>query len=100
LKWLNRYIGNFGWAIIVLTVVINLVLFPLRLKQQVSMLKMQKLQPQMRRLQDQYKKLKPTDPRRTQVQTEMMGLYKEHGVNPMGGCLPLHTTNAVSIRFL
>ena len=43
----------------------------------------------MRRLQDQYKKLKASDPRRAQVQSEMMGLYKEHGVNPMGGCLPL-----------
>jgi YidC/Oxa1 family membrane protein insertase len=53
------------------------------------MLKMQKIQPKMRRLQDQYKKLKATDPRRAQVQSEMMGLYKEHGVNPMGGCLPL-----------
>jgi YidC/Oxa1 family membrane protein insertase len=89
LLWLNKYIGNFGWSIIVLTVVLNLVVFPLRLKQQVSMLKMQKIQPQMRRLQDQYKKLKATDPRRTQIQSEMMGLYKEHGVNPMGGCLPL-----------
>ena len=70
-------------------VALNLVLFPLRLKQQVSMLKMQKIQPQMRTLQDQYKKLKANDPRRAEVQTEMMGLYKEHGVNPMGGCLPL-----------
>jgi len=89
LLWMNKYIGNFGWSIIALTVVINLIIFPLRLKQQVSMLKMQKIQPQMRRLQDQYKKLKATDPRRAQVQSEMMGLYKEHGVNPMGGCLPL-----------
>jgi YidC/Oxa1 family membrane protein insertase len=89
LLWIHSYIGNFGWAIIVLTIALNIVLFPLRLKQQVSMLKMQKIQPQMRRLQDQYKKLKTTDPRRAQVQTEMMNLYKEHGVNPMGGCLPL-----------
>jgi YidC/Oxa1 family membrane protein insertase len=89
LLWIHRYIGNFGWSIILLTVVLNLVLFPLRLKQQVSMLKMQKIQPQMRRLQDQYKKLKANDPRRVQVQTDMMNLYKEHGVNPMGGCLPL-----------
>lgn len=87
--WIHHYIGNYGWSIIVLTLVLNLVLFPLRLKQQVSMLKMQKLQPQMRRLQDQYKKLKANDPRRVQVQTDMMNLYKEHGVNPMGGCLPL-----------
>jgi YidC/Oxa1 family membrane protein insertase len=89
LLWIHSYIGNFGWSIILLTIVVNLVLFPLRLKQQVSMLKMQKIQPKMRRLQDQYKKLKATDPRRAQVQSEMMNLYKEHGVNPMGGCLPL-----------
>src|SRR5262245_9081469 len=89
LLWIHSYIGNFGWSIIVLTIVINLVLFPLSLKQQASMLKMQKIQPHMRRLQDQYKKLKPNDPRRAQIQSEMMGLYKEHGVNPMGGCLPL-----------
>jgi YidC/Oxa1 family membrane protein insertase len=89
LLWIHSYIGNFGWAIVILTLAINLVLFPLRLKQQVSMQKMSKIQPQMRRLQDQYKKLKPTDPRRTQVQSEMMNLYKEHGVNPVGGCLPL-----------
>jgi len=89
LLWIHSYIGNFGWAIILLTIALNVVLFPLRLKQQVSMLKMQKIQPHMRRLQDQYKKLKATDPRREQVQREMMNLYKEHGVNPMGGCLPL-----------
>ncbi len=89
LLWIHSYIGNFGWAIILLTIALNVVLFPLRLKQQVSMLKMQKIQPHMRRLQDQYKKLKATDPRREQVQKEMMNLYKEHGVNPMGGCLPL-----------
>lgn len=89
LLWIHKYVGNFGWAIILLTVGLTLILFPLRLKQQVSMLKMQKIQPQMRRLQDQYKKLKANDPRRTAIQTDMMNLYKEHGVNPMGGCLPL-----------
>ena len=48
LLWIHSYVGNFGWAIIILTILINLVLFPLRLKQQVSMQKMQKMQPQMR----------------------------------------------------
>jgi YidC/Oxa1 family membrane protein insertase len=86
---IHSYIGNFGWSIIILTIAINLLLFPLKLKQQLSMLKMQKIQPQMRTLQDKYKKLKANDPRRAQLQTEMMGLYKEHGVNPLGGCLPL-----------
>jgi YidC/Oxa1 family membrane protein insertase len=65
------------------------VLFPLRLKQQVSMQKMQKVQPQMRTLQDKYKKLKANDPKRVDVQSQMMNLYKEHGINPMSGCLPL-----------
>ena len=83
------YVGNFGWAIIILTVGINFILFPLRLKQQLSMLKMSKIQPQMRTLQDKLKKLKGSDPRKQEVQAEMMGLYKKHGVNPMGGCLPI-----------
>ena len=89
LLWIHGYVGNFGWAIIILTLGINFIFFPLRLKQQLSMLKMQKIQPQMRTLQDKYKKLKANDPRRQEVQTEMMGLYKKHGVNPMGGCLPI-----------
>jgi YidC/Oxa1 family membrane protein insertase len=86
---IHSYVGNFGWSILLLTLAINLLLFPLRLKQQVSMQKMQKIQPQMRTLQDRYKKLKANDPRRAEVQSEMMGLYKQHGVNPLGGCLPL-----------
>jgi YidC/Oxa1 family membrane protein insertase len=89
LLWIHSYIGNYGWSIVLLTLFINFVLFPLRLKQQLSMQKMQTIQPQMRTLQDKYKKLKANDPRRQEVQTEMMGLYKKHGVNPMGGCLPL-----------
>ncbi len=89
LLWIYEYVGNFGWAIIILTLGINFIFFPLRLKQQLSMLKMQKIQPQMRTLQDKYKKLKANDPKRQEVQTEMMGLYKKHGVNPMGGCLPI-----------
>ena len=89
LFWINNFIRNFGWSIIILTIAINLVMFPLRVKQQVSMQKMQKIQPQMRTLQDKYKKLKPNDPKRVEVQTQMMNVYKEHGINPMSGCLPL-----------
>ena len=89
LLWIHGYVGNFGWAIVILTLGINFILFPLRLKQQLSMLKMQKIQPLMRTLQDKFKKLKANDPRRQEVQTEMMALYKKHGVNPMGGCLPI-----------
>ena len=85
----DSIIDNWGWSIIVLTIFINFIFFPLRLKQQLSMQKMQKIQPQMRTLQDKYKKLKANDPRRPEVQAEMMGLYKKNGVNPLGGCLPL-----------
>ena len=99
LLFIHSYIGNFGWAIIILTTALNFLLFPLRLKQQVSMQKMQKIQPQMKTLQDKYKKLKTADPRRAELQTEMMDLYKEHGVNPMGGCLPLLLQMPVLIGF-
>jgi YidC/Oxa1 family membrane protein insertase len=68
---------------------INLALFPLRYKSMVSAQKMQKVQPQMKAIQEKYKKLKPTDPKRQQMNTEVMALYKQHGVNPLGGCLPM-----------
>lgn len=89
LMWINGYVGNYGWSIIVLTLFINIILFPLRLKSQLSMMKMSKIQPQMRTFQDQLKKLKANDPRKQEIQAEMMGLYKKHGVNPVGGCVPM-----------
>ena len=58
LRWIHGFVGNWGWAIIILTILINMVLFPLRVKQQLSMQKMQKLAPHMKQLQDKYKKLK------------------------------------------
>jgi YidC/Oxa1 family membrane protein insertase len=89
LKWVYGFIGNYGWAIIVLTVLINLAIFPLRHKSLVSMRKMQALQPQLKAIQDRYAGLKMTDPGRQKMQTEIMGLYKEKGVNPASGCVPM-----------
>lgn len=89
LKWIYSYIGNYGWSIIILTFLINLALFPVRYKQMASMKKMSALQPKLKSIQDRYKRMKRDDPRRQQMNTEIMGLYKEHGVNPLGGCLPL-----------
>jgi YidC/Oxa1 family membrane protein insertase len=83
------FVGNYGWSIVVFTFFLNIVFFPLRLKQQLSMQKMQKIQPQMRTLQDKFKKIKANDPRKQEVQAEMMGLYKKHGVNPLGSCFPM-----------
>jgi len=90
LHWMNdRYVHNYGWAIIVLTVFINLALFPLKLTNLKSMRKMQKLQPEMNKINEKYKGISMSDPRASQKQQEMMDLYKQHGVNPMGGCLPM-----------
>ena len=92
LKWINEYVGNFGWSIILLTVLINLVLFPLRHKSAVSMRKMQQVQPQVKAIQDRYAKLKMTDPARQKMNQELMELYKAKGANPASGCLPMGLT--------
>jgi YidC/Oxa1 family membrane protein insertase len=89
LKWVYAFVGNYGWAIIILTILLNLAIFPLRHKSLVSMRKMQALQPQLKAIQDRYAGLKMTDPGRQKMQTEIMGLYKEKGVNPASGCLPM-----------
>ena len=62
LKWINGYVGNYGWSIILLTVIINVIIFPLRHKSVVSMRKMQEIQPEVKAIQDRYAKLKATDP--------------------------------------
>lgn len=89
LKYTNNYAGNYGWSIIILTFLINLVLVPVRYKQTVSMKRMSELQPKIKSIQDKYKRMKKDDPKRQQMNVELMGLYREHGVNPLGGCLPL-----------
>ena len=92
LKWVNTYVGNYGWAIIILTFFINVILFPLRHKSVVSMRKMQEIQPQVKAIQERYKNLKATDPAKQKMNTEMMALYKEKGVNPASGCVPMLLT--------
>jgi YidC/Oxa1 family membrane protein insertase len=89
LTWINSGVRNYGWSIIILTFLITLALFPLRYKQMISMKKMQRLQPQMKAIQERYKKAKKSAEERQKMNVEMMALYKEHGVNPLGGCLPL-----------
>jgi YidC/Oxa1 family membrane protein insertase len=77
------YVKNFGVGIILITVIVKLLMFPLSHKQMQSMKKMQAIQPQMKAIQEKYRK----DPQKQQQ--ELGQLYKKHGVNPMGGCLPL-----------
>jgi YidC/Oxa1 family membrane protein insertase len=99
LKWINGFLGNFGWSIIVLTLLINLAMFPLRHKSMVSMRKMQALQPEVKAIQDRYAKYKLTDPERQKMNQEMMALYKQKGVNPASGCVPMLLTMPVLFAF-
>jgi YidC/Oxa1 family membrane protein insertase len=99
LKWVNGYIGNYGWSIIALTVMINLVMFPLRHKSVVSMRKMQEIQPEVKAIQDRYSKLKMSDPARQKMNVELMNLYRERGVNPASGCVPMLLTLPVLFAF-
>jgi YidC/Oxa1 family membrane protein insertase len=90
LKWTyNHIVPNWGWAIVLQTLVINLILSPLRFMQQKSALEMQRVAPQVKSIQEKYKKYSMGDPRKRQMQEEIAGVYKEHGVNPAAGCLPL-----------
>jgi YidC/Oxa1 family membrane protein insertase len=79
----HALLPNYGVAIIILTIFVRILLHPLSHKSQVSMAKMQKLQPQMKEVRDKYKNDKPRQ------QQELMKLYREYGVSPFGGCLPI-----------
>lgn len=85
----DKYIHNYGWSIILVTVIINVLLFPLKLTNMKSMKKMQRLQPQIQVINDKYKNIPMRDPRQQQKNQETMDLYKKNGANPVGGCLPL-----------
>jgi len=90
LKWTYHHIvPNWGWAIVLQTLIINLALLPLRLSQMRSMLKMQRVAPQIKSIQEKYKKYGMRDPRKQPMNEEIAALYKKEGVNPAGGCLPL-----------
>jgi len=90
LKWIHAHVvSNYGWAIVIITIVINFLLFPLKLKSMKSAMKMQQLAPQIKAIQEKYKKYKFNDPKKQDQNKEIMDLYKRHGVNPVGGCFPM-----------
>jgi len=99
LNWIHGFVGNYGWSILVLTLLINAVMFPLRHKSFVSMRKMQEIQPQVKAIQDRYSKLKMADPARQKMNTELMDLYRAKGVNPASGCIPMLLTFPVLLAF-
>ncbi len=89
LWWIYGLVGNYGVAIILLTVGIRIVLFPLMHTSTVSMRKMAKVQPKVKEIQAKYKKKKNDPQARAKMSQETMALYKEESVNPMAGCLPV-----------
>ena len=99
LKWLHGYVPNYGWDIIILTVIINVLILPFRHMSVVSMRKMQAIQPEVKAIQDRYAKYKATDPQKQKMNQEMMALYKERGVNPAGGCIPILLTFPLIFAF-
>jgi YidC/Oxa1 family membrane protein insertase len=96
LRWVQSHVGNWGWSIVVLTVLINLAMAPFRHYSIVNGLKMAKLSPEMKAIQERYRKVPLMDPRRQQMQEEVAALYAKHGMSMgsqmMVGCLPLLLT--------
>src|SRR5256884_4770125 len=89
LKWLHTYIPNCGWAIVVLTLVINMLLFPLRISSYKTTLKMQRVAPEIKAIQEKYKKYSMRDPRKAEMNKEVMAIYSREGINPVGGCFQM-----------
>jgi YidC/Oxa1 family membrane protein insertase len=89
LKWLHVYVHNWGWAIVVLTLVINMLLFPLRISSYKTTLKMQRVAPEIKAIQDKYKKYSMRDPRKAEMNKEVMAIYSREGINPVGGCFQM-----------
>jgi len=89
LKWLHNYIPNWGWAIVVLTLIANMLLFPLRISSYKTTMKMQRVGPEVKAIQEKYKKYKINDPRKAEMNQEVMAIYQREGINPVGGCFQM-----------
>ncbi len=90
LRWVHsNIVSNWGWSIVIVTVLINTILFPLKYKSTKSMRKMQQLQPLVKQINNKYKGVTMRDPRKAKQNEELQALYKKYKANPMGGCLPI-----------
>ena len=90
LNWTSDHLAhNYGWSIVLVTLAINMLLFPLKITSMKSSKKMQALQPQIKAINEKYKGLSMKDPKKAEQNQEVMDLYKKNGVNPVGGCLPM-----------
>ncbi len=100
LQWIHRYVPNYGWCHRAVTLAINMVLFPLKVQSWRSMQRMQMVAPEIKQIQDRYKKYSMRDPRKQEMNKEVMAVYSREGINPMGSCLPMRHTDADLVRSL
>jgi YidC/Oxa1 family membrane protein insertase len=89
LKWLHSYVPNWGWAVVILTLIVNALFFPLRISSYKTTLKMQRVAPEIKAINEKYKKYKFNDPKKAEMQKEVMAVYQREGINIGGGCLPM-----------
>lgn len=90
LHWFNSNLTqNWGWAIVVVTIIINILLLPLRITSLRSARKMSAIQPQIAAINEKYKGISLKDPKKQEQNAELMALYQKAGINPLGGCIPL-----------
>jgi YidC/Oxa1 family membrane protein insertase len=89
LQWMYRFIPDYGWVIVTFTVLLNMVLIPVKIWSFKSARKMQLVAPEIKAIQDRYKKYSMRDPRKQKMNEEVMAVYQREGINPVGGCLPL-----------
>jgi len=89
LEWMHKYIPNYGWVIVVFTILLNTLLFPVKMYSFKSARKMQLVAPEIKAIQDRYKKYAMRDPRKQKMNEEVMAVYSREGINPASGCLPM-----------
>ena len=89
LEWMHKYIPNYGWTIVVFTLLLTMALLPIRIWTFHSARKMQLVAPEVKSIQDRYKKYSMSDPRKRKMNEEVMAVYQREGINPLGSCLPM-----------
>jgi len=89
LLWMYHFVPNYGWAIVLITIGINMVMFPLKVKSMRAMQRMQKVAPEIKAIQERYKKYSMRDPRKAEMNKEVMAVYSREGINPLGSCWPM-----------
>lgn len=89
MKWLHKYISNWGWVIVVLTIAINMLLIPLRISSYRTSQKMQRVAGEVKQIQERYKKYKFNDPKKQEMNQQVMEIYRREGINPVGGCFQM-----------